>query len=320
MPLSLLFLRELVTSEKGCDPIELTTLLTSGMSGEEVDTADASGRTPLHEAARQGTMICCMHLVERGANINRQDSDCNSPMSLAVKAGHNSCVMMLIRKGANVNTNVITIPRPLSGADTQEETSHRKWRLKSAIAPPPKPTCEPAFKVVVEKGWQGVTYVMLDRLEACGVKYASAVESAMRARKYQVVLSLLRKQRVSSKLCEKNDLKQNLLHVLAINRPTNTDVQIKVAKVLIECGVPSYTTDERGCTPFHYAAFTKNLTLIKVFIERNPSSFRGMIALTDLAGRNAFAALLWNSAINDDTTANILKLFLEHDRGSGAIN
>ncbi|XP_076799406.1 uncharacterized protein LOC143444161 [Clavelina lepadiformis] len=136
--------KELVTSEKGCDPIELTTLLTSGMSGEEVDTADASGRTPLHEAARQGAMICCMHLVERGANINRQDSDCNSPMSLAVKAGHNSCVMMLIRKGANVNTNVITIPRPLNGADTQEETSHRKWRLKSAIAPPPKPTCEPA--------------------------------------------------------------------------------------------------------------------------------------------------------------------------------
>jgi len=50
----------------------------------------------------------------------------------------------------------------------------------------------------------------------------------MRARKYQVVLSLLRKQRDSSKLCEKNDLKQNLLHVLAINRPSNTDVQLKV--------------------------------------------------------------------------------------------
>ena len=50
----------------------------------------------------------------------------------------------------------------------------------------------------------------------------------MRARKYQVVLSLLRKQRDSAKLCEKNNYKQNLLHVLAINRPDNTDVQIKV--------------------------------------------------------------------------------------------
>ena len=72
-----------------CDPIELTTLLTSGMTGEQVDTADAAGRTPLHEAARRGAMICCMHLVERGANINRQDSDCNTPLSLAVKSGHN---------------------------------------------------------------------------------------------------------------------------------------------------------------------------------------------------------------------------------------
>lgn len=36
------------------------------------------------------------------------------------------------------------------------------------------------FQVVVEKGWQGVTYVMLDRLEACGVKYAAAVEVSRR--------------------------------------------------------------------------------------------------------------------------------------------
>lgn len=55
----------------------------------------------------------------------------------------------------------------------------------------------------------------------------------MRARKYQVVLSLLRKQRDASKLCEKNDQKQNLLHVLAINKPENTDVQIKVCGLVI---------------------------------------------------------------------------------------
>lgn len=76
-----------------CDPIELTALLTAGMSGEEVDTADVFGRTPLHEAASRGAMICCMHLVQRGANINRQDSDGNTPLSLAVKEGHNRCVM-----------------------------------------------------------------------------------------------------------------------------------------------------------------------------------------------------------------------------------
>jgi len=52
----------------------------------------------------------------------------------------------------------------------------------------------------------------------------------MRARKYQVVLSLLRKQRDASKLCEKNDLKQNLLHILAINRPRHSDVLTKVRR------------------------------------------------------------------------------------------
>ena len=55
------------------------------------------------------------------------------------------------------------------------------------------------------------------------------LQSAMRARKYQVVLSLLRKQRDSNKLCERNDLKQNLLHTLSINKPEHTEVQIKVS-------------------------------------------------------------------------------------------
>uniref|UniRef100_UPI001939B58C poly [ADP-ribose] polymerase tankyrase-like n=1 Tax=Styela clava TaxID=7725 RepID=UPI001939B58C len=301
-------------SNKYNDPIELTTLLTSGMTADKIDTADKNGQTPLHAASMQGAMICCMHLVERGANINRQDSDGNSPLSLAVKSGQTSCAVMLIQKGANVNTNVITIPK-----DSASEIPAKKWQLKSANVLPMKSTCEPVFKVVVEKGWQGVTYVMLDRLEACGVKYAAAVEAAMRAKKYQVVLSLLRKQRDSGKLCEKNEKKQNLLHVLAMNRPSNSDVQIKVAQLLIERGVPDYTTDDYQCTPLHYAAYTKNHTLIKFFMDRNPSSVR-MISFTDFKNRNAIAALLWNPVINDELTTTILKLFLEHDKGSGAIN
>lgn len=57
------------------------------MSAEEIDTPDVKGQTPLHAASMQGAMICCMHLVERGADINRLDVDGNSPLSLAVKAG-----------------------------------------------------------------------------------------------------------------------------------------------------------------------------------------------------------------------------------------
>lgn len=60
----------------------------------------------------------------------------------------------------------------------------------------------------------------------------------MRAKKYQVVLSLLRKQRDSGKLCEKNEFKQNLLHILAMNRPSNPDVQIKVTKIFSITVVP----------------------------------------------------------------------------------
>ena len=58
---------------------------------------------------------------------------------------------MLIQKGANVNTNVITIPGPASASGTEEgeENSAQKWRLRSSITPPAKPTCEPVFKVMI---------------------------------------------------------------------------------------------------------------------------------------------------------------------------
>ena len=55
-----------------------------------------------------------------------------------------SCAVMLIQKGANVNTNVITIPS--QGFDEAPKDSAR-WKLRSSIVPPPKPTCEPVFKV-----------------------------------------------------------------------------------------------------------------------------------------------------------------------------
>ena len=52
----------------------------------------------------------------------------------------------------------------------------------------------------------------------------------MRAGKYQQVLALLRKQENKDKLQELNSNKQNMLHVLSINKPKNKeiDVQIKV--------------------------------------------------------------------------------------------
>ena len=52
----------------------------------------------------------------------------------------------------------------------------------------------------------------------------------MRAGKYQQVLALLRKQENKDKLQELNSNKQNMLHVLSINKPKKKeiDVQIKV--------------------------------------------------------------------------------------------
>ena len=57
----------------------------------------------------------------------------------------------------------------------------------------------------------------------------------MRAGKYQQVLALLRKQENKDKLQELNSNKQNMLHVLSINKPKKKeiDVQIKVCLKIV---------------------------------------------------------------------------------------
>ena len=58
-----------------------------------------------------------------------------------------SCAVMLIQKGANVNTSVITIPPVSKSDDEMNEETTAKWRLKSSIPPPAKPTSASVFKV-----------------------------------------------------------------------------------------------------------------------------------------------------------------------------
>ena len=51
-------------SNSRLDPIELLTVLVEAMNGEQLDTQDVDGFTPLHHAAMRGATICCVHLLQ----------------------------------------------------------------------------------------------------------------------------------------------------------------------------------------------------------------------------------------------------------------
>ncbi|XP_066280586.1 poly [ADP-ribose] polymerase tankyrase-like isoform X1 [Branchiostoma lanceolatum] len=289
------------------DPIEVTTTLTVAMNGKGIDTADEFGQTPLHRAALRGATICCLHLVEKGADIDKKDLEGNSPLSLAIKGGHISCTIMLIQKGADIISHVVTVPPPPPPPE-----KNPTWLWKPLIKQPPKIQKDSLFCAVVERGWQGVTYIMLDRLLACKLPFFVAIEGALHAMKYRLVLTLMKKVREDVKLQTNNAKQQNLLHVLSLNAPGDdtTDLPAKVGEVLIQRGVALRAQDEHGCTPLTYAAVSQNVSLCKLFLEKKPEIAKALLVMPDKKGRTPLAALLWENVILD-RTLEILKLFLD---------
>jgi hypothetical protein len=71
------------------DPIELCSTITSAIGESNgIDAVDEFGQTPLHRAALRGATVCCMHLIQRGADINRQDDNGNTPLGMTVFEKH----------------------------------------------------------------------------------------------------------------------------------------------------------------------------------------------------------------------------------------
>ena len=71
---------------------------------------------------------------------------------------------------------------------------------------------------VVYNEWQGVTYMMLDMLEDHNIQYMEAVKAAFKTNKFNLALSLVRKQRDAAKLCTVDTENRNLNHWLALSK------------------------------------------------------------------------------------------------------
>ena len=89
------------------DPIEICSMLVEAMrmrgGGKGIDSRDEFLSTPLHYAAFRGAAVCCLLLLERGADIEAVDRRGNTPLAYAVLGGHEGCALVLLQKKANLN-------------------------------------------------------------------------------------------------------------------------------------------------------------------------------------------------------------------------
>jgi len=73
-------------------------------SPRRLHPTDESGRTPLHDAAKENDVQTIAALLNAGADINEQDEDGWTPLHCAVSWECTDAIDLLIKCGANVNT------------------------------------------------------------------------------------------------------------------------------------------------------------------------------------------------------------------------
>ncbi len=80
-----------------------TTLQSLISQGENINTADNLGRTPLHIAAAQGDQEIVKFLLEQGADANTENEHGSTPIYIATVRRHINIVRLLLDYGANVD-------------------------------------------------------------------------------------------------------------------------------------------------------------------------------------------------------------------------
>ncbi|MBA3954737.1 ankyrin repeat domain-containing protein [Candidatus Dependentiae bacterium] len=72
-------------------------------AGADLQAHDASGMTPLHQAAAYEHNQIIKYLLEKGALVNIQDKQGHTPLFIAAAGGNVDSVKLLLSKGADKN-------------------------------------------------------------------------------------------------------------------------------------------------------------------------------------------------------------------------
>ncbi|XP_033624396.1 poly [ADP-ribose] polymerase tankyrase-like [Asterias rubens] len=295
------------------DPIEIVTVLLEAMKGQQLNVQDKFGQTPLHWAAYRGATISSVQIIEKVKDYNVKDCNGNTPLAMAALGGNDSVAIMLIQKGANININVTFVPEELETKKDSGSTV-KYWQWKPLIKPPVTAVKASFFQAVVTEGWQGVLYLMTDRLQKFGLSYINIVQAVLEAQKFQLASTMIRKQKDAQKLQETNRRARSLLHILSMHAVSSnwSSHYEQIASSLFERGLKLFARDDKGCTPLHYAAANQNVALCRLFAERDPNGFKSCLNCADHRGRTPTSAVFWNLRF-DSSTEDVIKILLKHN-------
>uniref|UniRef100_A0A914YQ50 Poly [ADP-ribose] polymerase n=1 Tax=Panagrolaimus superbus TaxID=310955 RepID=A0A914YQ50_9BILA len=154
---------------------------------KDLSSADIHGNTLIHYAAMAGSNICLLTLIDKCKDINFKNKLSNIPLGLAVSNSNESATMTLIQAGGDVRAKVFCLPpEPL-------KTEIEKWKWFPDRSSEQSQTSHTILSLVVRNGWQGIIYVILDKLNNQQNVLKNLCAAAIEHRQFNLAQTLLKK-------------------------------------------------------------------------------------------------------------------------------
>jgi ankyrin repeat protein len=244
--------------------------------GANPNIVDAQGNSPLAHALINNHSSFALMLIDNGVQV-RQETVVRPPPSF-VQPQHTYIPHMgtygYTIHGKAPQALLMTLPPgweawqdPQSGRTYYQNngTQATQWDLPGAGALPPSAQSRiSCFRFILERGFLGLAYLLLDKRD--GMDLFTAFGDALAAGKYQMALGLLSKSETQVKTTDG----QNLFHSLAQFSPTK-DCDIFHSKfaasiadeMVIKYGLDPFLVDAHGNTPLHLATTWRSFSFIR---------------------------------------------------------
>ncbi|WP_261983855.1 ankyrin repeat domain-containing protein [Wolbachia pipientis] len=269
-----------------------------------VNVKDNHGQTPLHIAARSGSLNIVKYLINKSADINAKDKYDNTPLHLAADTGEFDIVKYLIIKGNNINAEGERGWTPLHIAAKNGELNMVEYLVKKYANIDAKDNYGGTpLHLAAYVGELGIVEYLINEdahVDARDEHYRTPLFFAAESGKLNAVKCLIEKGADVNARDEYDAVPLHLAvyiatfsrdlrmveymikkgaYINAKNKNGETPLHYSVSfgsyssynivEYLIQENADVNTKDENGNTPLHFAAMTGNVDIAKVLLKHN---------------------------------------------------
>ncbi|QQR49631.1 ankyrin repeat domain-containing protein [bacterium] len=229
--------------------------------GIDIEAKDETGRTVLHEAARQGLLSVVELLVKKGLDVNIPTFQHYTPLHFAIFGGREEIVRFCLDKGASLNV-LAKSNTPLSLAAGKGMIEIVKLLLDRGADFTKMP---PIIFSAVSSANEEMVRLLIERgLGGVNVKHWNGLFALMLAvnKGLKNIASLLLENGADVNLKRDSD-NSTSLH-LAVQ---NGDKEI-VKVLLLRTGIDVNAQNKEGNTPLHLAVLKDNLEIVILLLQQ----------------------------------------------------